>query len=86
MFSEEWVRRWNYELRQGFFIKFSGYGNVRIQQSEITMLGGKLITRDEQASFASGFLFLGGGEEGIAIRGKESTLYVDFCIAHVLGH
>ena len=50
------------------------------------MLGGKLITRDEQASFASGFLFLGGGEEGIAIRGKESTLYVDFCIAHVLGH
>jgi hypothetical protein len=73
------------QLRAASGFLISGYGNVRIQQSEITMLGGKLITRDEQASFASGFLFLGGGEEGIAIRGKESTLYVDFCIAHVLG-
>ena len=52
------------QLRAASGFLISGYGNVRIQQSEITMLGGKLITSDEQASFASNFWGRGRGEGG----------------------
>jgi hypothetical protein len=57
------------QLRAASGFLISGYGNVRIQQSEITMLGGKLITSDEQASFASNFWGRGRGEGGGGERG-----------------